>query len=149
MVFCIERSFVSLGRYIPKYFSLFIAMVNGIISLISLLFSHYYCIGMQGISVCWFYTVQLYYIHWFSSVQSLSHVRLFATPWIAARQASMSITNSQSSLKLTSFELVMNREAWSAAVHGMPKSQTRLSDWTRLNWTEFSGEFLNLAIYFY
>ena len=35
----------------------------------------------------------------FSSVQSLSHVRLFATPWITARQASLSITNSQSSLK--------------------------------------------------
>ena len=37
----------------------------------------------------------------FSSVQSLSRVRLFATPWIAAHQASLSITNSQSSLKLT------------------------------------------------
>ena len=36
------------------------------------------------------------------SVQSLSRVLLFATPWIAARQASMSITNSRSSLKLTS-----------------------------------------------
>jgi len=43
----------------------------------------------------------------FSSVQSLSHVRLFATPWIAARQASLSITNSRSSLKLTFIELVM------------------------------------------
>ena len=43
----------------------------------------------------------------FSSVQSLSHVRLFATPWIAARQASLSITNSQSSPKLMSIELVM------------------------------------------
>ena len=43
----------------------------------------------------------------FSSVQSLSRVRLFATPWIAARQASLSITNSQSSLKLTSIESVM------------------------------------------
>ena len=42
-----------------------------------------------------------------SSVQSLSHVWLFATPWIAARQASLSITNSQSSLKLTSIESVM------------------------------------------
>ena len=41
------------------------------------------------------------------SVQSLSRVRLFATPWIAARQASLSITNSQSSLKFTSIELVM------------------------------------------
>ena len=40
----------------------------------------------------------------FSSVQSLSHVRLFATPWIAARQPSLSITNFQSSPKLISIE---------------------------------------------
>ena len=38
----------------------------------------------------------------FSSVQSFSHVQLFPTPWIAARQASLSITNSQRSLRLTS-----------------------------------------------
>ena len=43
----------------------------------------------------------------FSSVQLLSRVRLFATPWITARQASLSITISQSSLKLMSIELVM------------------------------------------
>ena len=43
----------------------------------------------------------------FSSVQSLSRVWLFATPWIAARQASLSITNSQSLLKLMSIESVM------------------------------------------
>ena len=43
----------------------------------------------------------------FSSVQSLSHARLFAIPWIAARQASLSITNSQSSPKLTSIKSVM------------------------------------------
>ena len=43
----------------------------------------------------------------FSSVQSLSRVRLFATPWIAARQASLSITNTRSSLRLTSIESVM------------------------------------------
>ena len=43
----------------------------------------------------------------FSSVQSLSHVRLFETPRIAARQASLSITNSQSSPKLMSIESVM------------------------------------------
>ena len=43
----------------------------------------------------------------FSSVQSLSHVRLFATPWIAACQASLSITNSRSSLRLMSIESVM------------------------------------------
>ena len=43
----------------------------------------------------------------FSSVQSLSHVQLFATPWIAARQASLSITNSWSSLKFMSIKSVM------------------------------------------
>ena len=43
----------------------------------------------------------------FSLVQSLSHVRLFGTPWIAARQASLSITNSRTSLKLMSIKLVM------------------------------------------
>ena len=43
----------------------------------------------------------------FSSVQLLSHVRLFATPWATARQASLSIANSQSLLKLMSIESVM------------------------------------------
>ena len=45
-------------------------------------------------------------LYQFSSVQSLSRVPLFATPWIAARQASLSITNSRSSLRLTSIESV-------------------------------------------
>ena len=43
----------------------------------------------------------------FSSVQSFSRVWLFSTPWIAAHQASLSITKSQSSLRLTSIESVM------------------------------------------
>ena len=43
----------------------------------------------------------------FSSVQSLSRVQLFATPWIAARQASLSITNSRNLLKLVPIESVM------------------------------------------
>ena len=43
----------------------------------------------------------------FSSVQWLSRVRLFATAWTAARQASLSITNSRSSLRLTSIKSVM------------------------------------------
>ena len=51
---------------------------------------------------CTFY----YSIHFFISVQSLNYVRLFATPWTAAHQASLSITNSQSLLKLMSIESV-------------------------------------------
>ena len=43
----------------------------------------------------------------FSSIQLLSHVRLFATPWTATRQASLSITNSRSLLKLMPIESVM------------------------------------------
>ena len=53
------------------------------------------------ISINWFSSDQ------FSSVQSLSCVLLFATPWITARQASLFFTNSRSSLRLTSIESVM------------------------------------------
>ena len=48
------------------------------------------------------------YFFWFSSFQSLSHVRLFATPWTASHQVFLSITNSQSLLKLMSIESVMS-----------------------------------------
>ena len=51
----------------------------------------------------------------FSSVQSLSRVRLFVTPWITARQSSLSITNSQSSLRLMSIESV-NHQISSSSV---------------------------------
>ena len=44
----------------------------------------------------------------FSSVQSLSHVQLFATPWTAVCQASLSLSNSRSLLKLTSIESVLH-----------------------------------------
>ena len=53
----------------------------------------------------------------FSSVQLLSHVRLFATPWIAARQASLSITNSWSSLKLMSIKSVCHPAISSSVIH--------------------------------
>ena len=49
----------------------------------------------------------IFYMIQFSSVQQLSHVRLFATPQTVARQASLSITNSWSLLKLMSIESVM------------------------------------------
>ena len=51
--------------------------------------------------------MRLFYFNQFSSIQSLSHVRLFATPWTAAHQASLSITNSCSLLKLMSIRWVM------------------------------------------
>ena len=57
------------------------------------------------------YNVTSYRIHGifsqFSSVQLLSHVQLFVTPWAVAHQAFLSITNSQNLLKLMSIELVM------------------------------------------
>ena len=53
--------------------------------------------------LCYFY---VYFVH-VTSVQSLSHVQLFATPWTAVCQASLSITKSWSLLKLMSIESVM------------------------------------------
>ena len=59
------------------------------------------CENFLFVYLGWWVTVQ------FSSVQSLSCVRLFVTPWIAACQDSLSINNSQSSLRFTSIESVM------------------------------------------
>ena len=67
--------------------------------------------NIQSINQNYFNTIHFYFyfekVIQFSSVQSLSQVRLFETPWIAACQASLSITNSRSLLKLMSLELVM------------------------------------------
>ena len=59
-------------------------------------------------TMSYYYTlIRMATIEDISSVQSLSHVRLFATPWPADHQASLSITNSQSLFKPMSIELVM------------------------------------------
>ena len=63
--------------------------------------------GFQWKHSCFYLTLNAIYWLQFSSVQSLSHVQLFATPWIAVHQASLSITISRSSLKLMSIESVM------------------------------------------
>ena len=42
-------------------------------------------------------------------------------------------------------ELVMDREAWRAAIHGVTKRQTWLSDWTELNWTELKSAALSMS----
>ena len=55
----------------------------------------------------WLIDWLIYWFIQFSSVQSLSHVQFFVTPWTAARQASLSITNSRSLLKFMSIESVM------------------------------------------
>ena len=60
---------------------------------------HFYCV------LHW--TVRFGLFQWFSLVQSLSCVQLFVTPWTAAHQASLSITNSWSLLKFMSIESVM------------------------------------------
>ena len=60
-----------------------------------------YSVWCMVINECWLVSMII------SSVQLLSHVRLFATPWTAAHQASLSITNSWSLLKLMSIESVM------------------------------------------
>ena len=61
------------------------------------------CAGCSKLGCSW----QLCLEEAVQSVQLCSHVRLFVTPWTAARQASLSITNSQSLLKLRSIESVM------------------------------------------
>ena len=83
---------ISLLSYIHFFFILFTAPIRWVTLSCLLLTYPFFC----------FILVQ------FSSVQLLSHVLLFATPWTAAHQASLSIANSWSLLKLMSIESVMS-----------------------------------------
>ena len=58
--------------------------------------------------------------------------------WISGSTSAVYLLGYVSGLRSLSElqELVMDREAWPAAIHGVTKSQTWLSDWTELNWTE-------------
>ena len=68
--------------------------------------------GLQRVGHDWVTSLSLFtfILVQFSSVQSLSRVWLFSTPWIAAYQASLSITNSRSSLKLTPLVIPLNSQ---------------------------------------
>ena len=85
-------------------------MISGLVfsikehSLCKILPWYHPCLG-QGLLLCCWQSGNSNLT--FSSVQSLSRVWLFATPWTAARQDSLSITNSRSSPKPMSIELVM------------------------------------------
>ena len=95
---------------------------NVVVLSIKIFFKESLCISLYVGIICVIYDKVVLYSKWiesflckihvyvetqFSSVQLLSRVWLFVTPWIAARQASLSITNSWSLLKLMTIELVM------------------------------------------
>ena len=77
------------------------------ISICDMLWEGYYMILNARLFKCFILCISLKPLYQFSSVQSLSPVRLVPTPWIAAHQVSLSITSSQSLLKLMSMESVM------------------------------------------
>ena len=96
--------------YVYKYIYIFIVLHLNLIFCYTYKLHYLYILHMcrYKLYMCIYiaYTYICMYIN-ICSVQLLSHVQLFVTPWTAVRQASLSITNSQSLLKLMSIELVM------------------------------------------
>ena len=78
-------------------------------------------------------------IHQFSSVQSLSHVQLFATPWTAACQASLSITNSWSPPKPMSIESVMPSNHL-IVCHPLPGASMGVPTHDKVMWESSGGQ---------
>ena len=94
------------------------------------------CLGVHSLHLCLYF----YFANRFSSVQSLSHVRLFATPWTAAGQASLSITDSrlQSFPASGSFQMSQFITSGGQSI-GVSTSASLLpmniQDWFPLGWT--------------
>ena len=104
-------------KRVYKHRSMFICLSNRPVLCLKLFFPtspFYVCLGtvkylfLNSIKIQFLNSLKKFtYLFMFISVQLLSCVWLFATPWTAARQASLSLTNSQSMLKFMSIELVM------------------------------------------
>ena len=103
----IRSHFGAKGNKTSHFFTFSPSICHEVIRLDAIIFIFWMLSFKPGFSLSSFTFIKLVYSDQIRSDPSLSHVRLFATPWIAARQASLSITNSRSSLSITSIESVM------------------------------------------
>ena len=103
------HTFLGTQHYFEKHFWVCFCFVNKLICSISFQIPHISVIIWYFSSSAWLisHSMTISRSTQIRSDQSLSRVRLFATPWITARKASLSITNPWSSLRLTSIESVM------------------------------------------
>ena len=97
-----------------------------------------------GWSFCLFVFKSGDMLSWFNSVQSLSHIWRFTAPWIAARQASLSITNPWSSLKLMSIESVMPYSHLILCSSPFPPAPNPSQDQSLFQWVNSSHEVTKL-----